>query len=135
MIIQISERHRVHRLAGSGTLGELMEGSDNAYIELYDDIPAEITDSITGATLVRVYLADTPGVLNGSNELVLQQESGDDPMVLVSGTVAGGRVFSGDGSPCIQGDASNLAGTGFFKLPELTIFAGGLTSLVTGKLR
>ena len=130
MMLRITEEHNEYRLAG--TLQHMDNGPDACTIEIYGTtMPASIYDSAGGTPLVIIELADPSGTIDAG---VLTLIAGDDAMVDASGVALWGRCVNGAGVTSWDADCSNPAGTGVIKLPDTTLYAGGVTRLVSGLL-
>lgn len=130
MILRITEEHNEYRLAG--TLQHMDNGPSACTIEIYGTtMPATIDDSAGGTPLVIIELADPSGTIDGG---VLTLIAGDDALVETSGVAVWGRCVNGAGVTSWDADVSDPGGTAVIKLPDTTLYAGGVTRLVSGQL-
>lgn len=106
--------HNIARLGGS--LDFANAGSSHSRIFFYSTTqPARGADP-GGAPLVEVTLAKPVGVIGSEGVLQLVQDDPTGDMVVNTGSVLWGRWINGDGALVGDGDASDAAGDGFFKM-------------------
>lgn len=130
MSIRITETHNEYRLAG--TLSHMDTGGSPCTIEIYGNTrPTNIDDAAGATPLVIIELADPSGTIDGG---VLTLIAGDDQLVLASGVAVWGRCVNGAGATSWDADVSDPGGTATIKLPDTTLYAGGVTRLVSGQL-
>lgn len=128
--IAITVAHNEARLAG--TLAFLNLGPGVARIRIYGTVrPASVDTAPGAAPLVEVALADPAGSIAGG---VLTLIAGGDAMVASSGGAVWARVVNGEGTTAFDCDVSDTSGGATVRLPNTTLFAGGLTRLASGVL-
>lgn len=128
--IVITVAHNEARLAG--TLAFLNTGTGQAGFWIYGNTrPALPTDAAGASPLVTLLLDDPAGSVAGG---VLTLEATDDALISLSGVATWARAFNGDGATAFDCDVSDELGTATVRLPSTTLFAGGVTRLVSGTL-
>lgn len=130
MTVAITVEHNEARLAGS--LAHLDSGTGHARICIYDGARPALGAQPTGHLLVELVLPKPCGVI-ADNKLTLTP--GDDGLVLLSGAATWARVLCGNGDVAFDCDVSDMQGSAAIKLPSTTLYAGGVTRLVSGLLR
>lgn len=128
--IEISAAHNDYRLGG--TLSYLNLGTGVATIKIYGTTRPAFGASAGGSSLVDLTLADPAGAVT-AHELVL--DAGDDGLIMTSGEALWARILNGNGDTVLDCDVSDTAGTATVKLPDTTLYAGGVTRMVSGILR
>lgn len=128
--IVITEAHNEARLAG--TLAFLNLGAGRAKIQIFSNTRAATPLTAPGMSpMVEIELADPAGeVVDGT--LVLARD--EDALILASGEATWARVLNGDAYAAFDCDVSDILGTATVRLPSTTLFAGGVTRLVSGVL-
>ncbi len=128
--IVITAEHNEFRLAG--TLAHLNTGTGNAGFWIFGNPRAATpTDAPGAAPLVTVYLDDPAGSVSGG---VLTLAAGEDALIDVTGDAVWARAFNGNGDTAFDCNVSDPLGTATVRLPSLTLYAGGVTRLVSGTL-
>lgn len=128
--VRITTAHNEARL--TGTLDFLNLGSGVATIEIYGNTKrTDVTDSPGADPLVIMELDDPAGTV-ASNVLTLA--AGADALIDNSGTAVWARLVNANGDDAGDMDVSDVAGSGAIKLPSTTLYAGGITRLVSGVL-
>lgn len=110
-------------------------GTDNPLLEIYDSVKPAPGDAPGGYPLVVIVLDKPSGEMVGNKwELVMRDAAGN--MALVTGNAVWGRLINGNGEWAGDGDVSDEAGGGAFRLrgTGTTISAGGYIALASGGL-
>lgn len=113
MIIYLPPAHNDYRLLGTLAYADL--GANLSKIQLFaTTMPA--SGQVAGvAPLVEMILTDPCGVIV-NNTLVLTQADVTGDLITVQGSALWGRWLNGNGSIVLDGDCTDSAGNGFFKL-------------------
>lgn len=124
---------RIAMLSTPGLLARLDEGGA-ASVEIYgSDRPGAAGDASTDPPLVVLVLATPCGNIDpGTGVVTLVQADSTGDMIATSGAAVWGRLVAGDGVAMADGDATNGAGAGPFKLTGTTgtdLFAGARAEL------
>lgn len=128
--IAITLEHNEYRLGG--TLAHLNLGVGVSRIRIYGNVRAPSVNAAPGASpLVELPLADPAGSITAG---LLYLAPGADALILSSGEATWARVVNGNGDTSFDCDVSDTAGTATVRLPDTTLFAGGVTRLVSGVL-
>ena len=128
--IVITTAHNDYRL--NGTLTFLNLGAGVATVEIYGNTRALTPGDPAGTTpLVIIELADPAGAVE-DGELVL--EPAEDAIIDTTGTATWARIKNGNGDVALDCDVSVTAGTALIRLPNLELYAGGATRLLTSSL-
>lgn len=116
----------------TATRDYLDAGGDNAKLQLYTaPRPAPGAAITTQVLLSEIDLTEPCGTVAAN---VLNLTAALPGLVLNSGSAAWGRVVDGSGNYAIDGDASDMAGSGHFKLDDVVLIAGGTVALVSAVL-
>lgn len=130
MNFTISVAHNEARL--EGTKAFLDTGSGHATLHLFStERPANGGAAGDNAMVIATLGKPCGTVVDG--ELIFA--AADEPLVLTTGAPLWGRLFNGNGDQAGDGDVSDLAGNGAFKVSDATLYAGGTVRVVLGKLR
>lgn len=113
MIIYVPPGHNDYRLLGTLAYADL--GATPSKIQLFATAMPGAGGAAGAAPLVEMVLSDPCGVIV-SNTLVLTQADVTGDLITVQGSALWGRWLSGNGSIVMDGDCTDEAGTGFFKL-------------------
>lgn len=116
----------------TATRDYLDAGAGGARLRLYTGPrPAPGAAITTEVMLTEIDLTEPCGTVAGGVLTLTAALPGD---VLNSGTAAWGRVVDGSGNYAIDGDASNMAGLGHFRLDNVVLTAGGVVALLSAAL-
>jgi len=131
MTITISTEHRDARLIG--TRDFLDAGTGNAKIQIYDNSGARPGNGLatTCVLLTEIELDKPCGTVSGG---LLTLTSSDTPLVQATGDALWARVVTANNTHAFDCDVSDPSGTGEIQLPNVTLYAGGTTVLVSGTL-
>jgi hypothetical protein len=129
-LLRLSALHSLARLAGTRA-GADDHATAHSYIDFYDSEPVQTLDEVSDRpACVRVVLTKPCGaIVDGVLVLAQQDASGD--LIALDSLEAGlqwARWFTAAGVPWADGDVSDEAGTGFYKLKGTSgtrVFAGG----------
>lgn len=128
--IRITVEHNEYRL--NGTLQFLDAGTGPAKVLIYGNTkPVNIEDAAGASPLVSIELEEPSGSIVAG---VLVLAPGDDALIANSGEAIWARVINGNGATVMDCDVSEPLGTATIKIPDTTLFAGGVTRLISGTL-
>lgn len=113
MIIYLPPAHNDYRLLGTLAYADL--GTSPSKILLFATAMPSDGGAAPAAPLVEMILTDPSGTLVG-NTLVLTQADTSGDLITVQGSALWGRWLNGAGNIVMDGDCTDEAGTGFFKL-------------------
>lgn len=125
MRFEIGIEHNTARLQAS--LAFANTGAGNSTLTFYATMQPERGEPAGGTPLVVVILAKPCGTVT-AGVLTLSQADPAGDLVAVSGTPLWARWLSGDGALVGDGDVSDGAGNGFFKIAGTNgtmLYAGG----------
>lgn len=105
--------HNNYRLLGTVAYADL--GANPSKIQLFSTAKPAIGAAAGGSPLVEMILAKPCGTIV-SNKLRLVQADLTGDMIMTSGTAVWGRWLNGNGDLVGDGDLSDDAGTGFFRI-------------------
>lgn len=131
MTFAITQAHNTYRLAGTATFADL--GPLPSKIMFYATTQPALGAAAGGTPLVTMVLTDPCGVITG-NVLVLTQADPSGDLVFITGSALWARWVNGNGDLVGDGDVSDAAGAGFFKLSGTTgtiLYAGARAILGT----
>ena len=117
-----------------GWLDFMHLGAGDPYLELYEgpNPPAGPGTAPTGSVLlVSVPLPRPVGTVAAGG---LTLAASDLASISNSGSAQWGRWYAGDGQWAGDCDVSSDAGTGFVRLADVTLFAGGTTQVMGGTI-
>jgi hypothetical protein len=103
-------------------------GASHGKLRLYTTPRPAAGAAITTQVLIAEIDLDEPCGTVASNSLELTAAL--PAIVANSGDVTWGRIVDGSGNYAIDGDASDMAGSGHFKLDATTLTAGSTVALV-----
>jgi hypothetical protein len=110
----------------------LDSGTLSASILIYNGTrPSLPTDAATGTLLVQIHLTDPCGTLVAHQ---LQLTEAALAQVTTSGTATWARIVKDGESTGIDGDVSDLTGSGDIKISNTMLWVGGYVSLVSAVL-
>lgn len=113
MIIHLPVLHNNYRLLGTLAYADL--GTLPSKIQLFATTMPVAGGAAGGSPLVEIVLADPSGSIV-NNTLVLAQADPTGELILVQGSALWGRWINGEGNIVLDGDCTDEAGTGFFKV-------------------
>lgn len=131
MTVRITTAHNDARLAA--TLSQLDGGTGNAALQIYEGVrAANIADSPSGAMLTQIELTKPAGVISMG---ALALTASGDGLNAATGIATWARFVNGDGLVVMDGDCSDMGGSGDVRLISTQLYAGGdarLASAVIG---
>ena len=119
------------RNASTDAISALVDaGATAGTVKIYDGVqPATPDDAATGTLLATVVLGDPAFAAS-----VAGTATGADPVSVdaaATGTATWFRMADGDGSPVMDGDVTDEAGTGTLKLSTTSLVAGSPVDIGT----
>lgn len=128
--VEISTELNDYRLQGVNAF--LAAGTPNAYADIFDGVRPAFKQAGAGKLLVRIPLVKPFGTVPGNGTLVVSATP--EVMIGDTGIATWARVCNGDNVVGWDCDVSDLDGSGQLKLASTTLYAGGMTRIVSGVL-
>lgn len=128
----ISETEACRSSALTGRLNFLNTGSGDAAVRVYGGTrPADAETAPSGPPLVELLLNNPAGVVSGG---LLTLDPVGATMISTSGTATWVRVVNRAGSTAFDMDAGAAGSGAECELSDVTLFAGGLVTIVSAVL-
>lgn len=130
MTIQITVALNEARLQAVANF--LDSGALGGRIRLYGGTrPASVNDAPGTPMLAEIPLDEPSGTV-GSNQLTLT--ASEQGQAVLSGVATWARFVNGNGDTALDGDVSDLAGSGDVKIDDTVLWVGGFVALISAVL-